>query len=1048
MSYPGFGALMRKLPPKVLAIDGNGSAQAIPVESKLQYKLGHAGGRIQKATFGWRDDADVVAALYNDYTARVANNITELMRQVNAEADMDEKANLEIGKSDAPSFNSAPADPVRPAQGQLMLKLSDAAARRAGRQGATQLTAFEMIDKTLTLSAKLQGGPAKVDKKSLKKEYVASYVYDDFSQVVLPWELPAAGWADTLLLDVKLLASTKLALRTRVATLKAQHDIRDFKGALETLTALVKDLERGLHSEFLSSKVREVKSAFVVNGSPVGDWTSDAAAWGSVFATFDAETVVAEALQATRALSLRQYKDGQRLHVRLEGKGWVEARVLDTQPERTPAAEGEEEQTFTIPKITSISGKHRIKVDIKELNLVLHPWNHAPRELPMPAFEALRQWHLQSLRSKHSQIIDALTGKKLDVLQSCFSAIHVLHTPSASSEDPTLGDMLDGRNLTEWLHALHARRCEGAATSATACVLLTGGAATGKSTLMSQVILHTIDNSQADMIPVVVKVQSLQRLLQKEAPRGLEWRKIGSASRPKSGIELYNAELATALQSQTVFTEAEFSAFGISGLNRAHFIKVEAPWYTYLQRDPAAPIGTIVWKDVGKIRPGGSQYEINHAGLARALRRQRRFTEEDFKAFEMRITKLDGKGNRSDSVVWSAEDVTSYSYIKVQDDPMYFEPSDAGIFGTSWNWVDAYMAMDHSSQPEVYRMLRQALMARRALILLDGLDEGGAVRDSIESHLVSVLAAQGHVVLVTSRPTGIVEETFDHFHRFRLMPLTEPLQKQAVLQRLGLERSRNFMPYLRSKVPVDRETKQRVTANPLMLSMIVSIFELRGAVGMPKTVGELYDVATTALLERAGRPTLRDPAVSWEPLLQAIFFQAHIAETREIEESHLEAAVRQLHGKVDPQAMRILEERVITDKMPLLTCLQEAPFKMQASHLSFQEFFAARTICEGEKLPTPPWQWSAWWLNTLRLGAEMGDTFRHGLLRAAGVENGHIDIGGSFGSDAATGMKVCAQLMLVALSINLSASGLGSTDEVMEIIAGLRKTKTLTAVRQ
>ena len=48
-------------------------------------------------------------------------------------------------------------------------------------------------------------------------------------------------------------------------------------------------------------------------------------------------------------------------------------------------------------------------------------------------------------------------------------------------------------------------------------------------------------------------------------------------------------------------------------------------------------------------------------------------------------------------------------------------------------------------------------MARRALILIDGLDEAGQIRDEMERHVAEVLAPQGHVLLATSRPAGIDE---------------------------------------------------------------------------------------------------------------------------------------------------------------------------------------------------------------------------------------------------------------------------------------------------
>ena len=41
-----------------------------------------------------------------------------------------------------------------------------------------------------------------------------------------------------------------------------------------------------------------------------------------------------------------------------------------------------------------------------------------------------------------------------------------------------------------------------------------------------------------------------------------------------------------------------------------------------------------------------------------------------------------------------------------------------------WNWADTYLRVVLGAGTPRYRFLRQALMARRALLLLDGLDEG------------------------------------------------------------------------------------------------------------------------------------------------------------------------------------------------------------------------------------------------------------------------------------------------------------------------------------
>ena len=84
--------------------------------------------------------------------------------------------------------------------------------------------------------------------------------------------------------------------------------------------------------------------------------------------------------------------------------------------------------------------------------------------------------------------------------------------------------------------------------------------------------------------------------------------------------------------------------------------------------------------------------------------------------------------------------------------------------------------------------------------------------------------------------------------------------------------------------------------------------------------------------------------------------------------------------------------------------------------LQFQEYFAARALCEAGTVlsGSPPWQWPAWWSNALSLGAEMGDDFHLGLLRAAGVAGGTLDLSnGQLGGDRKTALRVVVELTAV-----------------------------------
>ena len=325
----------------------------------------------------------------------------------------------------------------------------------------------------------------------------------------------------------------------------------------------------------------------------------------------------------------------------------------------------------------------------------------------------------------------------------------------------------------------------------------------------------------------------------------------------------------------------------------------------------------------------------------------------------------------------------------------------------------------------------------------------------------------------SDRAAGLVEGRFAHFHRLQLLPLAREQQEAVLRGRLGPQELSELLPYL-EKLPAEAQPEAseadssaaevdasaataqrssakdavRVTANPLMLSMVASLFELRrgGDQQMPETVTELYGVAATAMLERAGS----HHSSEMQLLLEVTFFEAHARQKRLIDVSHLEAAaleiadpaaLSRIHAKIPIEHRRELWDkeyaearrmqrwtaqqaqpgevraalealhtesigvvcaRVGQDRLPLLSLLEAVPLSVQSSHLSFQEYFTAKAICEGRRLPQDalPWKWSAWWANVLRFGHEIdglmtaeqrkalrlnSEGFACGLHKAAGL---------------------------------------------------------------
>ena len=606
--------------------------------------------------------------------------------------------------------------------------------------------------------------------------------------------------------------------------------------------------------------------------------------------------------------------------------------------------------------------------------MVLHPWNHAPRELPAADFEALLAWWAALMRHQHAHIHDTLTGQRLETLQQRV-AIDVLKGDAAMQRE-----VGDAEGLSAWLSRQHLERLEGGAVEGPCAVLLTAGPAAGKTTLTSQVVVLSLGSSE--LVPILVKVQRLQHRL-KDSPQ----------------------------------------AFA------------------------AAP-----------------------------------------------------------------------------------------------NYIEAYLSLEHP--PAVHRFLRQAMAARRALLVLDGLDEAGGLRAEIEAHVAEVLAPQGHVLLCTSRPAGVDEERFADFRRLRLRPLSEAQQSQALGMRLGTAAGATLLQYVRERMPRDETGEQLVTSNPLMLSMLASVYELRGGVDMPSTVAGLYATASGLMLERDGG---RGASAAVRRLLQAVFFAAHVAQRREIEdwqldeaalsldaprvlarlpaqagltpfepfdgppevshfveainvgmtptayagqrgviteighagqckvaladgtlcllrpaqikssglteavfraqalaarESELRAACAAQLPEPAQDALAEIRRRVAADSLPLLSLLQAEPLRLQSSHLSFQDYFAALALCEeGTVLSgSPPWQWSAWWANAVRLGAEMGEPFGRGLKRAAGVTGDKLDLNHKLGGDRPTALRALTAMRLRSISLRANCIG---ADEVGAIVEMVRTSHSL-----
>jgi Ran GTPase-activating protein (RanGAP) involved in mRNA processing and transport len=940
-AYPALREHLDKLQSKVFVLSSDADVTPIEVkESELKIASDVAVERIKKSKFTSKGDKDKVISLYEEYARNTVGALTKTLGSLQMLASHSAAAALAepLPQVDAPAASS-----LLLAEGQPLLLLS----WQGSGSGTGSGPRFGVVDAT--------GGRVTVTSGD-----DAELAYDRCSQAVLPWRPPAAGWDAAFVGDARALRDLAEPAR------RLAEDARrmESESALRAVVEQAREIADGAaRCQTIAHAAREAGGAVrsCVDAAAALFSQRDPKQLEAVFKKVRAaverlqpvalETALTSALVSSGALGARRYAAGQPLTVRTAG-GWRDADVA------TVGADG------LCHLLTFFEGSGE-----PPATLTLHPWNHAPRELPHAAYEAMRAWWAPWLRAQHAQIADALTGKRLDALQQCV-AISV----TGGAAETQASAIRDAHSLTAWLLAQQSVQLEGGPTEGPLAALLTAGPASGKTTLLSQVVMVTLQDERMELVPILVKVQVLQRRL------------------------------------------------------------LEAP----------------------------------------------------------------------------------------------------DAFVGAWNNIDAFLRLEHeASRPALYRMLRQAMMARRALLLLDGLDEAGAKRDDIERHVVDVLAPQGHVLLCTSRPAGVNEARFAAFRRLALAPLSDEQQVRALEQRLGAERAAALLTYVRDVMPRD-DTGQKVTSNPLMLSMVASVYELRQGVGMPATVAELYATASDAMFARGGVAT---PEL--KRLLQRIFFEAHVAQRRLIEDRQLDEAALGLEapealakiraeaakmpfepfngraemghyvevtkegehkgrrgvitadnksdnpykvtfangtvsGWLKPNALRssglnetaflqrtmdasaseaavrvaceahlseamrevlrTVRECVLVDALPLLSLWQSEPLQLQSSHLSFQEYFAAIALCEeGTELSgTPPWQWPAWWANAVKLGAEIpGDRFGHGLLRAAGVTGDTLDLSQQLGGDRPTVRRVLAAVVANASelrTLNLSQNKLDAED--------------------
>jgi hypothetical protein len=117
-------------------------------------------------------------------------------------------------------------------------------------------------------------------------------------------------------------------------------------------------------------------------------------------------------------------------------------------------------------------------------------------------------------------------------------------------------------------------------------------------------------------------------------------------------------------------------------------------------------------------------------------------------------------------------------------------------------------------------LLLQAMLQRRAVFLIDGIDESGSERDRVQQFVASELLEPGHNTIVTSRHGGFSDDAFQQCRVLELLPLTSAQQEEMISRRMPGD------PKAVARLMGELKGGElaEIASNPLMLTMLVSVY--------------------------------------------------------------------------------------------------------------------------------------------------------------------------------------------------------------------------------
>jgi predicted NACHT family NTPase len=253
------------------------------------------------------------------------------------------------------------------------------------------------------------------------------------------------------------------------------------------------------------------------------------------------------------------------------------------------------------------------------------------------------------------------------------------------------------------------------------------------------------------------------------------------------------------------------------------------------------------------------------------------------------------------------------------------------------NGASVVVAFLQHKYPHHAHLLLQMVFMRRAVFLIDGIDESGSTREAVQDFVTVELLERGHRTIITSRHSGFSSDAFKQCQLVELLPLSVEQQSQMVRSRVHDDKQAEQLVQ-----ELGSDTFEEIASNPLMLTMMISIY-LNNNCKIISNRSELYEQALRTIVSRTDKGRAGVDHDAQGDLFEHLQKLASGSHERDGERRIFTTA--KATKWVGSDGWRSIETAMQAGKLPIIVSMgpnSKDEEEYRFGHMTYQEYLAAR----------------------------------------------------------------------------------------------------------